>query len=80
MSLLHAELLQRLRFFDRLAHCRDQLPAPLAESVNAFYDEQLSTEEAAVRLDINGATLRKRLERAREALRQCLQQKPITNN
>lgn len=70
----------RPEVFDRLAHCRGQLPAALAESVQAFYDEQLSTEEAAVRLDINGATLRKRLERAREALRQCLQQKPTTNN
>jgi RNA polymerase sigma factor (sigma-70 family) len=65
----------RPEVFDRLAHCRGQLPSALAESVDAFYDEQLSTEEAAVRLEINGATLRKRLERAREALRQCLQLK-----
>jgi RNA polymerase sigma-70 factor (ECF subfamily) len=43
--------------------------------VNAFYDEQLTTEEAATRININAATLRKRLERAREALRQCLQTK-----
>lgn len=69
----------RPEVFDRLAHCRGQLPSALAESVDAFYDEQLSTEEAALRLEINGATLRKRLERAREALRQCLQLKPITN-
>lgn len=69
----------RPEVFDRLAHCRDQLPGPLAESVKVFYDEQLSTEEAAVRLDISGATLRKRLERARQALRQCLQLKPTTN-
>lgn len=61
--------------FDRLAHCRSRLPATLAESVNAFYDEQLTTEEAATRININAATLRKRLERAREALRQCLQTK-----
>lgn len=61
--------------FDRLAHCRSQLPDTLAESVNVFYDDQLTTEEAATRLDINAATLRKRLERAREALRQCLQLK-----
>jgi DNA-directed RNA polymerase specialized sigma24 family protein len=69
----------RPEVFDRLAHCRGQLPAPLAESIQVFYDEQLSTEEAAVRLDINGATLRKRLERAREALRQCMQLKQTIN-
>jgi len=66
----------RPEVFDRLAHCRSQLPIILAKSIAVFYDDQLSTEEAAVRLDINGATLRKRLERAREALRQCLQMKP----
>ena len=69
----------RPEVFDRLALCRSQLPGTLAESINVFYDEQLSTEEAALRLDINGATLRKRLERARQALRQCLQLKPTTN-
>jgi RNA polymerase sigma-70 factor (ECF subfamily) len=69
----------RPEVFDRLAHCRSQLPNTLAESINVFYDEQLSTEEAALRLDINGATLRKRLERARQALRQCLQLNPTTN-
>jgi RNA polymerase sigma-70 factor (ECF subfamily) len=65
--------------FDRLAHCRSLLPAALADSVTVFYDEQLSAEEASVRLNINPVTLRKRLERAREALRQCLQSKPINN-
>ncbi len=69
----------RPEVFDRLAHCRGQLPAGLADSVTVFYDEQLSAEDAAVRLDINPATLRKRLERAREALRQCLQTKTINH-
>ncbi len=69
----------RPEVFDRLAHCRSLLPDSLAESIHVFYDEQLSTEEAAVRLEINGATLRKRLERARLALRQCLQLNPTTN-
>jgi len=70
----------RPEVFDRLAHCRGQLPDTLAQSINVFYDEDISTEEAAVRLDINGATLRKRLERARQALRHCLQLKPTTNS
>ncbi|MDX1680772.1 MAG: RNA polymerase sigma factor [Akkermansiaceae bacterium] len=63
----------RPEVFDRLSLCREQLPEALAQSVAAYYDEQLSTEEAASRLEINGATFRKRLERARQALRQCLE-------
>lgn len=65
----------RPEIFDVLAHCREQLPASLAESIHAFYDQSLSTDEAAGMLGINGTTLRKRLERAREALRECVQQK-----
>lgn len=65
----------RPEIFDVLADCRAHLPAPLAESIHAFYDQSLSTDEAAGSLGINGATLRKRLERAREALRECVQQK-----
>ena len=68
----------RPEIFDHLAGCREQLPAPLAESINAYYDQSLSTDEAAAQLGINGATLRKRLERAREALRECVQSKQAT--
>ena len=63
----------RPEVFDRLPQCRERLPGPLADSVAAYYDEQQSTDEAAARLNINGATLRKRLERARQALRECLE-------
>lgn len=66
----------RPEVFDRLAHCRDRLPETLAESLEAYYDDQLSTDEAAKKLKINGATLRKRLERARQALRECLDRTP----
>lgn len=58
--------------FDRLVRCREQLPKPLADSIAAYYDEELKSDEAASVLNINPATLRKRLERAREALRECL--------
>ena len=68
----------RPEIFDHLAGCREQLPAPLAESINAYYDQSLSTDEAAAQLGINGATLRKRLERDREALRECVQNKQVT--
>lgn len=69
----------RPEIFDRLAQCRERLPAAFAESIRISYDENLNSDEAAVRLGINGATLRKRLERARTALRLCLQQK-LSNN
>jgi RNA polymerase sigma-70 factor (ECF subfamily) len=78
-STLTAWQADRPEVFDRLARCRGLLPAALADSVTVFYDEQLSAEDASARLDINPATLRKRLERAREALRQCLQTKTINH-
>lgn len=61
--------------FDRLAECRDKLPGPMAAALRATYDEGRSSEEAAELLKIKAPALRKRLERAREALRQCLSQK-----
>ena len=58
--------------FDRLAECRAKLPPPMAAAIRVCYDEELSSEAAAAALSINSATLRKRLERARDALRHCL--------
>jgi RNA polymerase sigma factor CnrH len=59
--------------FERLADCRSRLPEALAEPLRVCYDEARSGRDAADILQINEATLRKRLERAREALRMCLQ-------
>ena len=50
----------------------DKLPDAFAEAVQVFYYEGLSGDEAAERLEIQPATLRKRLERARAALHDCL--------
>ena len=61
--------------FVRLEACRDKLPPPMAEALRACYDEGRTSEEAAALLDVNPAALRKRLERAREALRLCLAKK-----
>ena len=61
--------------FIRLEDCISKLPEALMGAVKSFYYEGCSTDEAAEKLDIGGATLRKRLERSREALRQCLQTK-----
>jgi len=59
-------------FFARLAECREKLPPPMAEALHATYDEGRTSDEAAALLDLTPAALRKRLERAREALRLCL--------
>lgn len=58
--------------FDRLAECRGKLPQPMAEAVRLTYDEGRTSDDAAELLSTTAAALRKRLERAREALRLCL--------
>ena len=58
--------------FARLAECREKLTEPMAEALRVTYDEGRTSDEAAALLSLNAATLRKRLERAREALRLCL--------
>lgn len=58
--------------FARLAECREKLPPPMAAALRATYDEGRSSDEAAALFDLTPAALRKRLERAREALRLCL--------
>ncbi|MBT8043671.1 MAG: sigma-70 family RNA polymerase sigma factor, partial [Verrucomicrobiae bacterium] len=58
--------------FTRLELCLKKLPDSLAEAVKAFYYDGYSGEEAAAKLSVQSATLRKRLERARGGLRDCL--------
>jgi len=59
--------------FIHLEKCLGKLPETMAKAIKATYHDGLSTEEAAAALKINGATLRKRLQRARTALRECIQ-------
>ena len=58
---------------DRLADCRAKLPETLSLAVHAYYDEDRDGDGAAAALGIPPATFRKRLERARSALRLCLE-------
>lgn len=58
--------------FERLADCRTRLPGPMAEVIRLCYDEDRSGDEAAAALSLTPATFRKRLERARDALRACM--------
>jgi len=58
--------------FARLAECRGKLPGPMADAIRATYDEGRNSIDAAIALSTTATALRKRLERAREALRRCL--------
>ncbi len=58
---------------ERLADCRSKLPELLSMAVNAYYDENRDGEGAAALIGVPSSTLRKRLERARSALRTCLE-------
>lgn len=61
--------------FARLAECRGKLPEAMEEAIRLTYDEGRSSDEAAEQTSASSATIRKRLERAREALRDCLSKK-----
>ncbi|MDB6079364.1 MAG: polymerase sigma factor, sigma-70 family [Akkermansiaceae bacterium] len=58
--------------FSRLAECREKLPDPMQEAITLSYDEGRSSDEASAALSLSPAAFRKRLERAREAIRLCL--------
>lgn len=66
-------LSERPAVFDDLADCREKLPVEMGEVVSLSYDEGLKSEVAGERLGVSGATVRKRLERARLLLRDCLE-------
>jgi len=58
--------------FAQLEVCLKKLPAPMLKAVQAFYYDGDSGAEAADALQVERSTLRKRLQRARGALRDCL--------
>lgn len=61
--------------FLALEDCLRRLPDGLGEPVRRFYYEGGSGEGVAASLGLDSAALRKRLQRAREALRDCLDHK-----
>jgi RNA polymerase sigma-70 factor (ECF subfamily) len=64
--------------FDALDDCLKRLPAAMGDAVNRFYYEDQAADAIAAVLGIDAATLRKRLQRAREALHACLERKLST--
>ena len=66
-------LAKRPAVFEDLADCREKLPAEMGQVVGLSYDEGLKSEAVGVKLGISAATVRKRLERARGLLRDCLE-------
>ncbi|MEM9017143.1 MAG: sigma-70 family RNA polymerase sigma factor [Verrucomicrobiota bacterium] len=61
--------------FAALDDCLRRLPPNLAETVDACYFEGRTGEEASDHLGIAPAAVRKRLQRARQLLKRCLDQK-----
>lgn len=65
-------------FFDHLQQCLNKLPKTLSAPIVAHYYQHLSTAETAKNLSTSEAATRKRLQRAREALKTCLTRKTPT--
>jgi RNA polymerase sigma factor (sigma-70 family) len=61
--------------FEALGDCVERLPEALGEPVRRFYYHDEPGGTVATALGLDAATLRKRLQRAREALRDCLDRK-----
>lgn len=66
------ELAARPAVFDDLRDCRGKLPEEMRMVVDLSYDDGLTSEAVGLALGVSAATVRKRLERARQALRGCL--------
>ena len=60
---------------DGLRGCLDQLGGPYREAIRLRYGEQLDGETLAERLQLTAAALKKRLQRARSQLLECMQSK-----
>jgi len=61
--------------FDALENCLASLPTRLGDAVRAFYFHDQAGQSAAETLGISPASLRKRLERARRQLHDCISRK-----
>lgn len=67
-----------IEIFEVVDACIGKLPANFKQAVKAFYFADQTGAEAAAQLDISSANLRKRLERARALLHDCIALQPQT--
>ena len=63
----------RPALFDDLADCREKLPAEMQQVVALSYDEGMKSEAVGEQVGVSASTVRKRLERARSLLKDCLE-------
>jgi RNA polymerase sigma factor (sigma-70 family) len=68
-----AEAQAKNGLFIKLESCLSRLPEQLRSAIHSTYYESRNSEEAATQLGTSAVALRKRLERARQALRLCLE-------
>lgn len=67
------QLEQRPAIFDDLLECRKKLPPRMGEVIAMSYDEGLPSEVIGEKVGASGTAVRKRLERARLLLKDCLE-------
>jgi RNA polymerase sigma-70 factor (ECF subfamily) len=60
---------------EALRRCRDELGAHITDTLDRFYSDRLSCAEIAARLGVSEVVVRKRLQRAREVLGDCLEKR-----
>jgi len=60
---------------DALRRCREELGDHITETLDRFYSDHLSCAEIASRLGVSEGVVRKRLQRARDVLGDCLRKR-----
>jgi RNA polymerase sigma-70 factor (ECF subfamily) len=60
---------------EALRRCREELGSHIADTLDRFYVDHLSCAEIASRLNVTEVVVRKRLQRARDVLGDCLQKR-----
>ena len=60
---------------EALRRCREELGPHIGETLDRFYADRLSCAEIAARLGVSEMVIRKRLQRARDVLGDCLEKR-----
>lgn len=60
---------------EALRRCREELGSHISDTLDRFYTDHLSCGEIAARLQVSELVIRKRLQRARDVLGQCLEKR-----